>query len=168
MSSTHVLLSLLRHYSVIGMKMNCYIIPLLRLRLRDISICFSRQLNGRNSGSVQVFLMELFTWSWSSLYDFISTFPSPFFEQLTSPFNKVLEFVSSPPRVEYLFYLLYVGLSSRVDNSIVWFLRLLLEYGFYIRHEIRFIDNGMNQLPCGRDFEFVSRPANFSYYRERS
>jgi len=118
-SPPHVSLYLLRHYSVIRTKTNRYITPLLRSRPRDISVHFSRQLNGRNSGSVRVFLMELFTRSWSSLYDFISTFPSPFFEWLTPPFNKVLEFVSSPPRVEYLFYLLYVGLSSRVDNSIV-------------------------------------------------
>ena len=129
-SSTHVFLSLLRHhlmypfcllchYSVIRMKMNCYITPLLRLRLRDISIRFPRQSNGRNSGGVWVFLMELFTRSWSSLYDFLSTFPSSFFEWLTSLFNKVLKFITSPPRVEYLFYLLYVGLGSRVDNSII-------------------------------------------------
>ena len=155
-SPPHVSLYLLRHYSIIRTKTNCYITPLLRSHLRNISIRFSRQSNGRNSGSIQVFLMELFTQSWSSLYDFISTFPSPFFEWLTPPFNKVLEFVSSPPRVKYLFYLLYVGLSSRVNNSIVWFLRLLLEHGLYIRHEIRFIDDGMNRLPCGGDFEFVS------------
>ena len=179
MSSTRVFLSLLRHhlmypfcllchYSVIRMKMNCYITPLLRLRLRDISIRFPRQSNGRNSGGVWVFLMELFTRSWSSLYDFLSTFPSSFFEWLTSLFNKVLKFVTSPPRVEYLFYLLYVGLGSRVDNSIIWFLRLLLKCGYYIRREIWFIDNRMNQLPYGGDFEFVSWLANFSYYRERS
>jgi len=118
-SPPHVSLYLLCHYSIIRMKTNYYITPLLRSRPRNISVCFSRQSNGRNSGSIRVFLMELFTRSWSSLYDFISTFPSPFFERLTPPFNKVLEFVSSPPRVEYLFYLLYVGLSSRVDNSIV-------------------------------------------------
>jgi len=99
-SPPHVSLYLLCHYSIIRMKTNHYITPLLRLRPRNISVCFSRQSNGRNSGSIQVFLMELFTWSWSSLYDFISTFPSPFFEWLTPPFNKVLEFVSSLPRVE--------------------------------------------------------------------
>jgi len=130
MSSTHVFLSLLchhlmypfcllRHYSIIRMKMNRYITPLLRSHLHDISIRFPRQSNSRNSGGVWVFLMELFTRSWSSLYDFLSTFPSPFFERLTSPFNKVLKFVTSLPRVEYLFYLLYVGLGSRVDNSII-------------------------------------------------
>ena len=118
-SLPHVSLYLLRHYSVIRTKMNRYITPLLRLRLRDISVRFSRQSNNRNSGSIRMFLMELFTRSWSSFYDFISTFPSPFFKWLTPPFNKVLEFVPSPPRVEYFFYLFYVGLSSRVDNSIV-------------------------------------------------
>ena len=118
-SLPHVSFFLLRHYSIIRTKTNRYITPLLRSRPRDISVRFSRQSNGRDSGSIWVFLMELFTRSWSSLYDFISTFPSPFFERLTSPFDKVLEFISSPPRVEYLFYLLYVGLSSRVDNSIV-------------------------------------------------
>ena len=122
-SPPHVSLYLLHHYSVIRMKMNYYITPLLRSCLHNISICFSRQSNGRNSGSVQMFLMELFTWSWSSFYDFISTFPSPFFEQLTPSFNKVLEFVSSPPRVEYLFYFLYVGLSSSVKT-----LDLTVEY----------------------------------------
>jgi len=127
-SPPHVFLYLLHHYSVIRTKTNCYITLLLRSRPRDISIRFSRQLNGRNSGSIQVFLMELFIQSWSSLYDFISTFPSLFFKQLTSPFNKVLEFVFSPPKVKYLFYLLYVGLSSRVDNCVVWFLRLLLKH----------------------------------------
>ena len=135
-SPPHVSLCLLCHYSIIRTKTNRYITPLLRSRLGDISIHFPRQSNGRNSGGVWVFLMELFTWSWSSLYDFISTFPSPFFERLTSPFNKVLKFVTSPPRVKYLFYLLYVGLGSRVDNSIIWFLRLLLKCGFYIRCEI--------------------------------
>jgi len=143
MSPPHVLLSLLRHYLVssshyyiIRMKTNRYITPLLRSRPRDISICLSGQSNDRNSGSVWVFLMKLFTRPWSSLDNFISTFPSPFFEWLTSPFNKILEFVSSPPRIEYLFYLLYVGLSSRVDNSIVRFLRLLFEHRFCIRCEI--------------------------------
>ena len=118
-SPPHVSLCLLHHYSVIRTKTNHYITPLLRLCLRDISVRFPRQSNGRNSGGVWVFLMELFTQSWSSLYDFLSTFPSPFFERLTSPFNKVLKFVTSPPRVEYLFYLLYVSLGSRVDNSII-------------------------------------------------
>jgi len=123
-------------YYIIRMKTNCYITPLLRSRPCDVSVRFPRQSNDRNSGSVRVFLMKLFTQSWSSLDDFVSTFPSPFFEWLTSPFNKILEFVSSPPRIKYLFYLLYVGLSSRVDNSIVRFLRLLFEHRLCIRREI--------------------------------
>jgi len=173
-SFTRVLLSLLCHYFVylftyyiIRMKTDYYITPLLRSRPCDVSVHFSRQSNDRNSGSVRVFLMKFFTWSWSSLDDFVSTFPSPFFKWLASPLNKVLEFVSSPPRIEYLFYFLYIGLGSRVDNSIVQLLRLLFEHGLCIRREIWFVDDRMNRLPCGRDFEFVSWFANFPYYRER-